>query len=169
MDTLPSGIVTFLFTDIEGSTRLFQQHPAAMPPALARHHALLQEAIDFHHGRVFNIVGDAFCAERARAEDAAAAALRVAACIGNPGTGSALRVRMGLHTGAADVQDGEYRPPYASRAQRVMNAGHGGQTLLSAAAAERVRPALPPGTTLRDLGAHKLRGLAEPETLYHVA
>ena len=171
MDTLPSGTVTFLFTDIEGSTRLFQQHPGAMPEALARHHALLQDAIDFHHGRVFNIVGDAFCSVFERADDAAAAALRAQRALHREhwsGT-SALRVRMGLHTGSAEPKDGEYASSLTlARAHRVMNAGHGGQTLLSAAAAERVRPTMPPGTTLRILGAHKLRGLAEPETLFQL-
>ena len=155
MDTLPSGTVTFLFTDIEGSTRLFQQHPDAMPEALARHHALLQDAIDSHRGRVFNVVGDGFCSVFERADDAAAAALRAQRALHREPWGGigALRVRMGLHTGSAEPQDGEYASSLTlARAQRVMNAGHGGQTLLSAAAAERVRPTMPPGTTLRDSG-----------------
>jgi len=171
MDTLPSGIVTFLFTDIEGSTRLFQQHPDAMPDALARHHVLLKDAIDSHHGRVFNIVGDAFCSAFERADDAVAAALRAQRALHREPWSAigALRVRIGLHTGAAELKDGEYASSLTLvRAQRVMNAGHGGQTLLSAATAGRVGPAMPSGTTLRVLGEHKLRGLADPEALFQL-
>jgi tetratricopeptide (TPR) repeat protein len=169
MDTLPSGIVTFLFTDIEGSMRLLQQHPGAMPGALARHHALLHDAIGFYHGCVFKIVGDAFCSVFERADNAVAAALRAQRALHRESWSGidALRVRMGLHTGAAEPQDGEYASSLTlARAQRVMSAGHGGQIVLSAATAERVRPTMAPGTTLRLLGSHKLRGLAEPETLF---
>jgi class 3 adenylate cyclase len=169
MDTLPSGIVTFLFTDIEGSMRLLQQHPGAMPGALARHHALLHDAIGFYHGCVFKIVGDAFCSVFERADNAVAAALRAQRALHRESWSGidALRVRMGLHTGVAEPQDGEYASSLTlARAQRVMSAGHGGQIVLSAATAERVRPTMAPGTTLRLLGSHKLRGLADPETLF---
>jgi len=171
MDTLPSGIVTFMFTDVEGSTRLFQQHPDAMPAALARHHVLLKDAIDLHHGWVFNIVGDAFCSVFERADDAVAAALRAQRELHREPWSAigALQVRIGLHTGAAELKDGEYASSLTlARAHRVMNAGHGGQTLLSAATAGRVRPTMEPGTTLRVLGEHKLRGLAEAETLFQL-
>jgi class 3 adenylate cyclase/tetratricopeptide (TPR) repeat protein len=171
MDRLPSGIVTFLFTDIEGSMRLLQQHPGAMPDALARHHELLHDAIGFHHGCVFKIVGDAFCSVFERADSAAAAALCAQRALHRESWSGvdALRVRMGLHTGAAEPQDGEYASSLTlARAQRVMGAGHGGQILLSAATAERVRPTMPPGTTLRVLGSYKLRGLDEPETLFQL-
>jgi len=171
MATLPTGIVTFLFSDIEGSTWLFQQHPDRMPDAIARHHALLRGAIDTHRGVVFNVVGDGVCAAFERAGDAAEAALAAQRALHREPWGGigALRVRVGLHTGAAEVAQGEYVSSLTlARVQRVMAAGHGGQTLLSAAAAENMRARLPPGTTLRELGAHKLRGLADPETLHEL-
>jgi class 3 adenylate cyclase/tetratricopeptide (TPR) repeat protein len=171
MISLPSGTVTFLFTDIEGSTRLIQQHPEAAKLAFARHHALLQGAIEAHRGHVFHVVGDAFCAVFDDAADALAAALDAQRalyreCWGEIG---AVRVRIGLHTGTAETHDGEYVSSLTLvRVQRVTAAGHGGQTLLSAGAADRLGAQLPGGTTLRDLGAHKLRGLGEAERIFQL-
>src|SRR5438093_9128258 len=168
---LPSGIVTFLFTDIEGSSQLLHRYPDAMKDALARHHAVLQGAIDAHGGRVFHIVGDAFCAAFEHSGDALSAALDAQRRLFNESWGpvGAVRVRMGLHTGAAECRDSEYVASLTLvRAQRVMSAGLGGQVLLSAAVAERVVQDLPSGTTLRDLGVHKLRGLAEAETIHQL-
>jgi class 3 adenylate cyclase/tetratricopeptide (TPR) repeat protein/type II secretory pathway predicted ATPase ExeA len=169
MNALPSGTVTFLFTDIEGSTGLMQQHPEAMQAALVRHNALLQHAIGAHRGHVFQVLGDGFCAAFEDAGDALAAALAAQRALHEERWGDvgAVRARMGLHTGTVEARGGEYDSSLTlARVQRVMTAGHGGQTLLSAAAAERVRQALPQGTTLRDLGAQKLRGIAEPESIY---
>jgi class 3 adenylate cyclase/tetratricopeptide (TPR) repeat protein/type II secretory pathway predicted ATPase ExeA len=169
MNALPSGNVTFLFTDIEGSTRLMQQHPEAMKEALARHNALLQRAISAHRGHVFQVLGDGFCAAFEDAGDALVAALDAQRALHEERWGDvgAVRARMGLHTGTVEARGGEYDSSLTlARVQRVMTAGHGGQTLLSAAAADRIRQALPAGTTLRDLGAHKLRGIAEPENIY---
>ena len=169
MSALPSGNVTFLFTDIEGSTRLIQQHPEAMKDALARHHALLQGAIGAHRGHVFQVLGDGFCSAFEDAGDALAAAFAAQRALHEEDWGEVgdVRVRMGLHTGNAEARNGEYASSLTlARAQRVMSAGHGGQMLLSSAAADRVGHALPAGTTLRDLGPHKLRGLAEAENLY---
>jgi predicted ATPase/class 3 adenylate cyclase len=171
MNDLPSGTVTFLFTDIEGSTRLIQQHPEAMKDALVRHGALLQGAIGAHNGRVFQVLGDGFCSAFEAAADALVAALEAQRALHGEGWGEigALRVRMGLHTGTVEAHGGEYASSLTlARTQRVMTAGHGGQTLLSAAVADRVRDALPDGTTLRDLGLHKLRGLAEAENIYQL-
>jgi class 3 adenylate cyclase/tetratricopeptide (TPR) repeat protein len=171
MNDLPSGTVTFLFTDIEGSTRLIQQHPEAMKDALVRHNALLQGAIGAHHGRVFQVLGDGFCSAFEAAADALAAALEAQRVLHGEGWGEvgSLRVRMGLHTGAVEANGGEYASSLTlARTQRVMTAGHGGQTLLSAAVADRVRDRLPDGTTLRDLGLHKLRGLAEAENIFQL-
>lgn len=171
MSALPSGTVTFLFTDIEGSTGLFQQHPDAMTAALARHNALLRDAIGAHRGHVFNVVGDGICSVFAQAGDAVAAALAAQRALHEErwhdvGT---VRVRMGLHTGSAETRNGEYVSSLTlARTQRVAAAGHGGQMLLSSAAADLVRDALPATTTLRDLGVHKLRGITEPETLYQL-
>jgi len=171
MNDLPSGTVTFLFTDIEGSTRLIQQHPEAMKRALARHNALLQGAIGVHHGHVFQILGDGFCTAFEDAGDALAAALDAQHALHREGWGDvgAVRVRMGLHTGTVEAHGGEYASSLTlARTQRVMAAGHGGQTLLSSGVADRIREVLPDGTTLRDLGRHKLRGLAETENIYQL-
>src|SRR5579864_1571050 len=98
--SLPSGTVTFLFTDIEGSTRLWEQHPEAMRSALARHDALLRKAIESHHGHVFKTVGDAFCAAFATAPEALAAALAAQRALASERwpEETTLRARMALHT-----------------------------------------------------------------------
>src|SRR5262249_30303270 len=161
MNALPSGNVTFLFTDIEGSTRLIAQHPDAMKEALARHHSLLETAIEGHRGQVFQIVGDTFLSAFANPSDALSAALEAQRALHGQTWGEvgAVRVRMGLHTGAAEARDREYVSSLTlARVQRVASAGHGGQTLLSSAAAEGLAGQLPKGTTLRDLGPYKLRG-----------
>src|SRR6202158_1905599 len=171
MQALPSGTVTFLFTDIEGSTRLIEQHPDSMEEAQARHNALLKNAIDSHRGQVFQVVGDAFCSVFENPADAANEALEAQRALHGESWGEigAMRVRMGLHTGNAEARDGDYLSSLTVvRAQRVAAAGHGGQTLLSSGAAEKVRPSLPTGSTRRDLGAHKLRGLAEAENIYQL-
>jgi len=169
MTTLPSGTVTFLFTDIEGSTRLIEKHPEAMKDALARHNALLQGAIGAHRGHVFQVLGDGFCSAFEDAGDALVAALDAQRALHQEDWGEVgeVRVRMGLHTGTAEAHNGEYLSSLTlARAQRVMSAGHGGQTLLSTAAVNRVGSNLPAGTTLRDLGPYKLRGLADAENIY---
>src|SRR5512138_3978641 len=104
MSDLPSGTVTFLFTDIEGSTALAQQFPADLPVLLARHHAILHQAIQAHNGHVFQITGDAFCAAFSTANDALKAA-RDAQCAlqGEAWQPAPIKVRMGLHTGAAQA------------------------------------------------------------------
>ncbi|HSS70102.1 MAG TPA: AAA family ATPase [Casimicrobiaceae bacterium] len=168
---LPTGTVTFLFTDIEGSTQLIQRHPDAIKSALARHHQLLHSVIELHHGRVFHVIGDGLFSAFANADDALGAALNAQRALQHQDWGELgeVRVRMGLHTGAAEARDGEYLSSLTLvRAQRVSAAGHGGQTLLSAAAAETVGARLPEGTTLRDLGAHKLRGLGDAEGIYQL-
>lgn len=168
---LPTGVVTFLFTDIEGSTRLFQQHPDAMPAALARHHAILHEAITAANGHVFQVIGDAFCAAFARPDDAVAAALAVQRrLLAEPwGVTGPLRVRIGLHTGPAEASRDDYQSGITLiRVQRFMSAGHGDQTLLSPATANLVRDALPLGASLRDLGPRRLRGLAQPERIFQL-
>ena len=164
-----ANVATFLFTDIEGSTQLIERHGDAIRGALARHHAIVSAAVAAHGGRVFNVVGDAFCAAFVDAVDALEAALAAQRGLFAESWGDigGVRIRIGLHTGAADVRDGEYEPSLALvRAQRVMSAGHGGQMLLSAASADAVRSQLPPATSLRDLGSHKLRGLADAESIY---
>ena len=171
MSALPTGTVTFLFTDIEGSTRLFQQHADAMKEALARHHALVHAAVDAHRGRVFHVLGDGFCVAFAEASDALAAALAAQRALTAEHWGAlgALRVRMGLHTGNAETHGGDYVASLTlARAQRVAAAAHGGEVLVSSATAQCVNGDLPGGATLRNLGAFKLRGIAQPETLFQL-
>ena len=171
MDALPSGLITFLFTDVEGSTRLFERHAEGMTAALARHHDILRTAIEAHRGHIFQIVGDGLCAAFSDVQDAVAAALAAQHELFVetwPSIG-ALRVRMGLHTGMAEARDGDYVSSLTlARAQRVAAAGHGGQTLVSKATADALRNALPPAVTLRDLGAYKLRGIAEAENIHQL-
>src|SRR5687767_12347939 len=137
--TLPSGTVTFLFTDIEGSTKLAQQHPNEMPALLARHNQILHQAIEGHNGYVFQVVGDSFAAAFHSASDALNAAVDAQRSLHNERWSPApIKVRMGIHTGAAQLQidsnDNAYSG-YATLAstQRIMSAGHGGQILISSA------------------------------------
>src|SRR5205814_5462863 len=120
---LPIGTVTFLFTDIEGSTSLWEQYPQAMRAAVDRHHAMLREAIETRHGRVFTIAGDAFCAAFATANEALAAALAAQIAISRADWGQTpIRVRMGLHTGEAEAAWGDYRSgPTLNQTARIMS------------------------------------------------
>jgi predicted ATPase/class 3 adenylate cyclase len=167
---LPSGTVTFLFTDLEGSTRLWEQHRAAMRPALERHDAILRDAVERHHGVVVKTTGDGlhgvFRSTRA-AVDAALAAQRTLAAEAWAVPGG-LRVRMGLHTGDAAARDGDYYGPATNRAARVMASAHGGQIVVSHATEEILRDVLPDDVGLVDLGDHRLPDLARPERIFQV-
>lgn len=174
--TLPSGTVTFLFTDIERSTRLWQEFPGTMPEALARHHALLQHAIESHGGYVFQIVGDGFCAAFRTADDGLTAALAGQRALHRERWGETgpLRVRMALHTGSAEVHAGRYTSgEYVSgltlsRAARLLSVGHGGQILMSRATQELLGDRLLARVELRDLGERRLRDLVRPEHVFQV-
>ena len=141
----PTGTVTFLFTDIEGSTKLWERHPQAMQSALARHDEVLRDAIEERGGYVFKTVGDAFCASFPTAPEALEAALSAQRALLSEDWGieGGLRVRMALHTGAAEERDGDYYGPPVNRVARLLSAGHGGQTLISLATQELVRDQLP--------------------------
>jgi len=163
---LPTGTVTFLFTDIEGSARLWEEHPEGMRGALARHEALLHEAVEARQGHVFHTAGDAFCIVFSRATDALAAALDAQRALqAESWPVGPLRVRMALHTGEAEERGGDYFGPPLNRCSRVLTAGHGGQVLLSHTAAHLVGEALPEGAELRPLGEHRLRDLTQPEDI----
>src|SRR5579864_6954222 len=125
----PSGTVTFLFTDIEGSTRMWEAAPEAMQSALARHDEIIRGAIDRHGGYVFGTGGDGFAAAFSRAADGVAAALAAQAGLAGEGwpDGAALRVRMGLHTGEVDERDGDYFGAAVNRAARLTAVVNGGQ------------------------------------------
>jgi predicted ATPase/class 3 adenylate cyclase len=168
---LPSGTVTFLFTDIEGSTKLAQQYRDKWESLRSRHDAILKSAIESQNGYVFQIIGDAFCAAFHTAGDALQASITSQTNLQAENWGEALiKVRMGIHTGKAEIQPaGDYHGYAAlSRVQRLMSAGHGGQILLSMAAQELVRDELPEGITLRDMGYHRLKDLIHPEHIYQV-
>jgi predicted ATPase/class 3 adenylate cyclase len=171
MAQLPSGTVTFLFTDIEGSTRLWDEHPEAMRAALARHDEILHEAVTALGGHVVKTTGDGVHAVFASAYDAVAAAVRAQQVLmeepwDDPVT---LRVRMGLHSGEVELRDGDYFGSATNSAARLMSAAHGGQLVVSGVTAGLVRGLLPPGVELWPLGEHRLRDLAEPISVYQVA
>jgi predicted ATPase/class 3 adenylate cyclase len=166
----PSGTVTFLFTDIEGSTQLWEQHPQAMPAALARHDTILRQPIAAHGGVIVKTTGDGVHAAFARTTDAVTAALVAQRALHSADWGAigALRVRMALHTGVAEERDGDYYGPPLNRATRLMAAANGGQVLLSRATAELMREQLPPDTALHDLGTHRLKDLSLPEQIFQL-
>src|SRR6266705_2646466 len=144
---LPMGTVTFLFTDIEGSTRLWEEQPDTMRLALARHDALLRAAIETNGGVVFKTIGDAFCAAFPTAAQALEAALSAQQSLHQvkAGVGSdlMLKVRMALHSGAAEEREGDYFGQPLNRVARLLAAGHGGQILLSDVTQGLIRDALP--------------------------
>lgn len=172
--SLPSGTVTFLFTDIEGSTKLAQQYPEAMLALLARHNEILNQSIRAHNGYVFQIVGDSFAAAFHSANEALYAALDAQRTIyAESWAPASITVRMGIHTGTAHLNDPSAPTAYAeyatlASAQRIMSAGHGGQILLSGATRELVRDTLPADSELQDLGEKRLKDLWRPERLYQL-
>ena len=167
---MPSGTVTLLFTDVEGSTRLWETEPEPMARALRRHDEILRTAIGQAGGFVFKTVGDAFCAAFATPQaalDAAAAAQRELGAEPWP-TGRPIRVRMSLHTGVCEERDNDYFGPVVNRAARLEAVAHGGQVLISGATAELLTESLPEGVTLRDLGLHRLKDLGRPERVFQL-
>jgi predicted ATPase/class 3 adenylate cyclase len=164
---LPSGTVTFLFTDIEGSTRLWQEQPDSMRPALARHDTLLRDAVEAHDGYVVKTTGDGVHAAFATASDAIAAAIDGQIALGAEPwpLPSPLRVRMGVHTGPAELRDGDYYGTSVNRSARIMAVAHGGQIVLSAVTRGL---ALGDGIEVVDLGDHQLKDLAEAEQIFQV-
>ncbi|HEY3247633.1 MAG TPA: adenylate/guanylate cyclase domain-containing protein, partial [bacterium] len=168
--SLPTGTVTFLFTDIEGSTRLWEQHPGAMKQALARHDELLREAITDHGGQIFKTVGDGVYAVFPAASAALSAALAAQGKLPaeTQAISGGLRVRMAVHTGTAEARDGDYFGPALNRVARLLAAGHGGQILVSEATSALVADDLPPGVTLQDRGRFRLKDLARPEQIFQI-
>src|SRR5215208_319606 len=164
---LPTGTVTFFFTDIEGSTKLAQEHPDEMPSLLARHNEILSESIAAHDGFTFRIVGDSFSAAFRTATDALNAALDAQRKLQNELWSPApIKVRMGVHTGSAQLRNdpqgqGASYEGYETLAltQRIMSVGHGGQILLSQAAHDLVKDRLSAGIELRDMGERRLKDI----------
>ncbi|MBA2597282.1 MAG: hypothetical protein H0V00_11740 [Chloroflexia bacterium] len=171
MPELPSGTVTFLFTDIEGGTALWERDRAAMATAVERHHTLLRAAIETHHGVLVKIVGDGIQAAFSTALDAVAAALDAQRSLVRERWSVAdgiLAVRMAVHTTAAVPEGRDYLAPGLNRLARLMSAAHGGQVLLTLVTQNLARDALPPNASLRDLGEHPLRDLYELQRVFQL-
>src|SRR5258705_9974970 len=171
MNDLPSGTVTFLFTDIESSTKIAREHPETWETLRSRHDQILREAIESNNGYVFQIIGDAFCAAFHTAGESVRATVKSQMDLNNENWGnSAIKVRMGIHTGKADIQEsGEYHGYLTmSQVQRLMSAAHGGQVLVSLATQELVRDEMPEGVTLRDMGERRLKDMIRPEHIYQL-
>src|SRR5581483_5862537 len=170
MSELPVGTRTFLFTDIAGSTRLWEQHPTIMPHAHARHLELIVAAVEAHNGQFVRTrgEGDSTFSVFASAPDALAAACAFQRALhAEPWPPQTpLRVRAALHTGMAELRDGDYNASAVNRCARLRAIAHGGQTVISRATYELVRDALPEGVSLRDMGLHRLKDLERAEQVY---
>lgn len=171
MPVLPTGTVTFLFTDIEGSTRLVQHlGDACAEQVFTDHRRLLRDAVESAGGYIYQNQGESFLFVFRRAQDALLAAVAAQRAIVKhawPQAG-ALRVRMGLHSGEPVASGDEYVGLDVHRAARISQAGHGGQILLSLTTRELVVEELPDGVSLRDLGEHRLKDLTRPQHLFQV-
>jgi predicted ATPase/class 3 adenylate cyclase len=167
---LPTGTVTFMFTDIEGSTRLLQSLGDRYPSLLARHHALVRAALEANDGVEANTEGDAFFAVFTSPRSAVAAAAAVQRSLAAEPwlDGGTIRVRIGLHTGQGTVDGGTYVGLDVHRAARISSAGHGGQVVLSDQTRVLVEGELPAGIGLKDLGTHHLKDLDRPEHLHQL-
>jgi predicted ATPase/class 3 adenylate cyclase len=165
-----SALTTFLFTDIEGSTRLWEQAPERMALALARHDAIARATVTKHRGVVVKITGDGIHAAFENPLDALWATIELQLTLADPEAthGVTLSVRCGLHAAVVESRDGDFFGTAVNRAARIMAAAHGGQVLVSQGVASLVRDCLPNGIALRDLGVARLRDLAGTEHVYQV-
>lgn len=169
MSSTPSGTVTFLFTDVEGSTRRWEEHPDAMKDAMVLHDGIVRQSIESREGVVFTTAGDEFCAAFSSPSAALAAAIEIQEALEKPDWGvlAPFRVRMALHTGNADERDGDYFGPTLNRCARLLSIGHGGQMLVSAATAQLLAGSTS-DVSLDDLGSHQLKDLERPEHVFQV-
>jgi predicted ATPase/class 3 adenylate cyclase len=171
MTDLPSGTVTFLFSDIEGSTRLWEEHPDAMRDCLARHDEMMRAAVAEHDGVIVKTTGDGVHAAFPTAAGGVAAAIDAQRAI-TMSTWDAiggLKIRIGVHTGEAEIRDGDYYGSALNRAARLMSVAYGDQIVVSALTEGLVRDALADGVELVDLGEHRLRDLPAPIHVFQVA
>ncbi len=170
MTPTPAGTVTFLFTDIQGSTKLWEKHPSLMGRVIARHDDLIRDAAAAHGGYVFKTVGDAVCMAFETVRDALVTAISIQREILAQDWGEAgrLLVRMGMHTGSAELRAGDYFGPTLNRVARIESAGHGGQILVSNATFELIQDEGLEGVVFKPLGEHRLRSLERPENLFQV-
>ncbi len=170
--SLPTGTITFLFTDIEGSTNLWEREPQAMKTALERHDTILRAAIAAHRGHLVKTTGDGYHAAFETAQDGLAAILEAQMALNQDPWEElhpqAILVRAALFTGEAALRAGDYYGTAVNRAARLMAIGHGGQVLLSAGTVDLIRDRLPQGVNLLDLGEHRLKDLVRPEHVYQL-
>jgi predicted ATPase/class 3 adenylate cyclase len=168
--SVPTGTVTFLFSDIEGSTKRWEAHRESMQAAVARHEQILSEAFARHRGFVFKTVGDAFCVAFQSARDAAGAAIDAQRALASDDFSAVdgLRVRMALHSGHAEERNGDYFGPAVNRVARLMAIGHGGQVLVSHVTHDLLQGESPAGLSLSDLGYHRLKDFAKPEHVWQL-
>ncbi|MBC8135225.1 MAG: tetratricopeptide repeat protein [Fibrella sp.] len=168
---LPTGTVTFLFTDMEGSTRLWDRDAEGMRVALVAHDRLIRTAIEAKGGVIFKTIGDAFCAAFRVAKDAVDAAIEAQKMLATECPmvhGDPVRVRMAIHSGTAEQQGDDYFGSSLNRVARIIGVANGGQIVLSLATEELCRDSLSVGITLRPLGSHRLKDLARPEQLFQI-
>ncbi len=167
---LPTGTVTFLFTDVEGSTQRWETHRSAMPAAVKRHDELLRSFIESNGGFVFKTIGDAFCGVFDEVASAINAALDIQRALAKEDFSAVggLGVRIALHTGTCDERNGDYFGPTVNRVARLLSVGHGGQILLSDATSALAKVDLPTRVSLRDLGGHRLKDLSNPEHVHQL-
>ncbi len=169
MAAVPSGTITFLFTDIEGSTRLWEEQPEAMKQALVLHDLILRNAIEDNDGYVFSTGGDSFAAAFRRVNEGLLAAVEAQRALADQDWADApIHVRMALHSGEAEERDGDYFGPTLNRAARLMSAGHGGQVLVSQTAFEISGEAPPGDLAFDDLGDHRLKDLDRAVRIYQL-
>ncbi|MGE5377369.1 MAG: adenylate/guanylate cyclase domain-containing protein [Bacteroidota bacterium] len=167
----PSGTVTFLFTDIEGSTKLAQQFPDDLPILLARHNEILDHAIEAHGGFLFQTAGDSYCVAFHQARDALQAACEAQKRLqAEPWSPAPVKVRMGIHTGRAEIQENREYHGYLtlSHVQRLMSAAHGGQILISHETLGLIRDEMPEGITVRDMGERRLKDMIHSAHIYQL-
>ena len=163
-------ILTFLFTDIEGSTSKWEEQPELMAHAVARHDAVLRDAVEKHGGTIVKTTGDGIYAAFPNPGDGLGAVIEIQLGLLDPAAtgGLSLAVRCGLHTGAVHARDNDYFGSTINRTARIMGAAHGGQILVSLAVADLIRDSLPTGVSLKDLGTVRLKGLATPEAVFQI-
>ena len=167
--SLPSGVVTFVFSDIEGSTRLWESDPDGMRTSLRRHDEIVRETVEASGGYVFKHTGDGFGAAFESVSSGLQAAARVAVALADePWDGPSLMCRFGVHSGESQPRDGDYFGPTVTRTARLMDAGNGGQIIVSQAAHQLVGDRPPAGMSFVDAGEHRLKDLGEPIGLYRL-
>lgn len=170
MDHIPSGTITFLFTDIENSTEQWEKYPKEMNRAVITHDILLKGIIESNKGYIFKTVGDEFCVAFEKPLDALFTAIRCQEnLLKQVWTPVNIKVRMGIHTGTAEERSGDYFGHTLNKTARLMSAGHGGQILISQTYEELIRDDLTEGVELKDLGSNYLKDIKRPEHIYQVS